>query len=158
MTGTAPQRSMHIHHCAISAPDVEASIAWYREMLGFEVVWRTIIPGLNVTLVQMRGAGFLLELFQVPGAAPLPEGRSHPNTDFRTHGVKHFAIEVSDAPEFVKELQAKGVEVVHVAVFEGTYGAFILDNSGNLIEIWQYQQPPAGSGSANETRQSGSRT
>jgi catechol 2,3-dioxygenase-like lactoylglutathione lyase family enzyme len=130
MTGTAPQRSMHIHHCAISAPDVEASIAWYREMLGFEVVWRTIIPGLNVTLVQMRGAGFLLELFQVPGAAP----------------------------EFVKELQAKGVEVVHVAVFEGTYGAFILDNSGNLIEIWQYQQPPAGSGSANETRQSGSRT
>ena len=103
-------------------------------MLGFEVVWRTTI------LVQMKGAGFLLELFQVPGAAPLPEGRSHPNTDVRTHGVKHFAIEVSDAPEFVKELQAKGVRLVHVAEFEGTYGAFILDNSGNLIEIWRYLQ------------------
>ena len=76
----------------------------------------------------------------VPGAAPLPEGRSHPNTDFRTHGVKHFALEVSDAPGCVKELQAKGVRVVHLAEFEGTYGAFILDNSGNLIEIWQYLQ------------------
>ena len=134
-------RTMKIHHCAISVPDVEASVAWYEEMLGFEVVWRTIIPGLDVILVQMKGAGFLLELFQVPGAAPLPEGRSHPNTDFRTHGVKHFAIEVSDAREFVLELQAKGVKVVHVAEFEGTYGAFVLDNSGNLIEIWQYLQP-----------------
>jgi catechol 2,3-dioxygenase-like lactoylglutathione lyase family enzyme len=131
-------RTMRLHHCAISVPDVEASIAWYQEMLGFEVFWRTVIPGLAVTLVQMKGAGFLLELFQVPGAAPLPEGRSHPDTDFRTHGVKHFAIEVSDAREFVKELQAKGVRLVHVAEFEGTYGAFILDNSGNLIEIWQY--------------------
>jgi methylmalonyl-CoA/ethylmalonyl-CoA epimerase len=134
---TAVTRSMRIHHCAISVPNVEASIAWYRDMLGFEVVWRTTIPGLDVTLVQMKGAGFLLELFEVPGAAPLPEGRSHPNTDFRTHGVKHFAIEVSDAPEFVEQLQAKGVRLVHVAEFEGTYGAFILDNSGNLIEIWR---------------------
>ena len=131
-------RTMRIHHCAISVPDVEASIAWYREMLGFEVFWRTVIPGLGVTLVQMKGAGFIVELFQVPGAAPLPEGRSHPDIDFRTHGHKHFAIEVSDAREFVKELQAKGVRLVHVAEFEGTYGAFILDNSGNLIEIWQY--------------------
>ena len=129
---------MRIHHCAISVPDVEESIVWYREMLRFEVVWRTTIPGLDVTLVQMKGAGFFLELFEVPGADPLPEGRSHPNTDFRTHGVKHFALEVSDAPGFVEELRAKGVSVVHTAVFEGTYGAFILDNSRNLIEIWQY--------------------
>jgi methylmalonyl-CoA/ethylmalonyl-CoA epimerase len=135
--GVATIRAMLIHHCAVSVPDVETSIAWYREMLGLEVVWRTTIPDLDVTLVQMKGAGFLLELFEVPGAAPLPEGRSHPNTDFRTHGVKHFAIEVPDAPEFVRELQAKGVRLVHVAEFEGTYGAFILDNSGNLIEIWR---------------------
>jgi methylmalonyl-CoA/ethylmalonyl-CoA epimerase len=139
MSDPKPPRSMRIHHCAISVPNVEESIAWYREMLGFEVVWRTKIPGLDVDLVQLRGAGFLLELFQVPGAAPLPEGRSHPDIDFRTHGVKPFAIEVSDAPGFVWELQAKGVELVHVAEFEGTYGAFILDNSRNLIEIWQYQ-------------------
>jgi methylmalonyl-CoA/ethylmalonyl-CoA epimerase len=130
---------MRIHHCAVSVPDVEESIAWYGEMLGFEVVWRTTIPGLDVTLVQMKGAGFFLELFEVPGAAPLPEGRSHPNSDFRTHGVKHFALEVPDARTFVEELRAKGVSVVHIAEFEGTYGAFILDNSGNLIEIWQYQ-------------------
>lgn len=129
---------MLIHHCAISVPDVEASIAWYREMLGFEVFWRAVIPGLDVTLVQMKGAGFVLELFDVPGAEPLPEGRSHPNTDFRTHGVKHFALEVADAPGFVKELQVKGVRLVHVAEFEGTYGAFVLDNSGNVIELWQH--------------------
>lgn len=132
----ATSRALRIHHCAISVPNIEASIAWYHDVLGFRVVWRTVIPGLDVTLVQMKGAGFLLELFEVPGAAPLPEGRSHPNTDFRTHGVKHFALEVSDAPGFVEELRARGVRLVHTAEFEGTYGAFILDNSGNLIEIW----------------------
>jgi methylmalonyl-CoA/ethylmalonyl-CoA epimerase len=129
--------NMGIHHCAVSVPDVEQGIAWYEEMLGFSVCWRTIIPGLDVQLVQMNGAGFILELFEVPGAALLPEGRSHPNTDFRTHGVKHFALGVADARKFVQELQGKGVSVVHVAEFEGTYGAFILDNAGNLIEIWQ---------------------
>jgi len=35
------------HHCGISVPDLEASIAWYRDMLGFSVekrlttyIWR----------------------------------------------------------------------------------------------------------------------
>jgi hypothetical protein len=31
------------------------------------------------------------------------------------------------------------VTLVHVAEFEGTLGAVILDNAGNLIEIWRYQ-------------------
>lgn len=131
------RNDMVIHHCAISVPSVEESIAWYEEMLGFSVVWRTTIPGLDVQLVQMTGAGFIVELFEVPAATALPEGRSHPNTDFKTHGVKHFALGVSDARKFVDELRSKGVRVVHVAEFEGTYGAFILDNAGNLIEIWQ---------------------
>ncbi len=130
---------MNIHHVAISVPSVEESIAWYEEMLGFEVVNRAHIPGLDVEVqvVHMQGPGFLLELFQVEGAATLPESRSHPNTDFRTHGVKHFALEVPDAGDFVEELVAKGVRLVHVAEVDGTYGAFILDNSGNLIEIFQ---------------------
>ncbi len=28
------------HHCGISVPDLEASVAWYRDMLGFSVVKR----------------------------------------------------------------------------------------------------------------------
>ena len=80
MNDTTEGRSMKIHHCAISVPDIEESLAWYATMLGFEVVWRTKIPGLDVDLVQMRGAGFLRSSFKSrtlrrcprAGAIPIP--------------------------------------------------------------------------------------
>jgi hypothetical protein len=46
-------------------------------------------------------------------------------------------MEVPDARAFLEELAAWGIRVAYVAEFEGTYGAFILDNAGNVIEIFQ---------------------
>lgn len=137
--GIQQDNQMTLHHCAISVPSLEETLAWYGEMLGFETVSRSEIPGQNVQVAHMRGPGsMLLEVFEVAGVAPLPEGRSHPNTDFRTHGHKHFSLGVKDARKFVKELEAKGVQVAFVAEVDDTYGVFILDNSGNLIEIIEH--------------------
>lgn len=136
------KHEMSVHHCAVSVPDLEETLAWYAEMLGFQTVSRSEIPGQNVKVAHMQGPGFLLEVFEVQGAAPLPQGRSHPNTDFRTHGHKHFSIGVKDARGFVQKLQAKGVQVAFVAEVDGTYGVFILDNSGNLIEIIEHYTLP----------------
>jgi catechol 2,3-dioxygenase-like lactoylglutathione lyase family enzyme len=127
---------MNIHHVAISVQNMEETIIWYKEKLGFWLLSQTEIPGQNVKAAHMQGPGFLLEIFEAEGAAPLPEGRSHPNTDFRTCGVKHFSISVKGARSFVAELEKEGVTVAFVAEVDGTYGAFILDNTGNLIEIF----------------------
>jgi methylmalonyl-CoA/ethylmalonyl-CoA epimerase len=130
-----------LHHCAISVPDLEETIKWYGDKFGFVLVSRSEIPGQNVKVAHMKGSGFILEIFEVHDAAALPADRRHPNTDFRTHGVKHFSIGADDAKGFVAELSESGVEVVFIAEVDGTYGAFILDNTGNLIEIFDTQHP-----------------
>ncbi len=126
-----------LHHCAISVPDTEESIRWYEEKLGFSVIDRSSIPGLNVKVAHMQGPGFILEIFEAEGALPLPEDRRHPNRDLLTHGHKHFSLSVRDARKAAKDLETMGVEIAMVAEVDGTYGVFIRDNSGNLIEIFE---------------------
>ena len=96
------------HHVGISVPDAEASAAWYRKMLGFEVVLRMNEDAANkMKIVHIRRDNCYIELFQVEGQVA-PEHRRDPNTDFREHGLKHVAFEVPDVHAAVKELKAKG--------------------------------------------------
>lgn len=125
-------------HAGISVGDLEASIAWYRDMLGFELVRVVDIPDAEdegrVALI--RHGDFIIELFCLPAAAPLPADRRHPATDIRTQGVKHVAYAVPDLAVFMEELKGKGVDLVwDIAIHDGTPCAFVRDNSGNLVEF-----------------------
>jgi methylmalonyl-CoA/ethylmalonyl-CoA epimerase len=128
-----------LDHVALSVPDIAQSIAWYQEMFGFKEVRRGGQPnGMQTALIQ-RG-DIRIELFQVPGAAPLPESRRNPSEDFRTHGVKHFAFRVKDVRAVLAELQAKGVKVVfELHDYPGAAFAFVSDNAGNAVELIQYK-------------------
>jgi methylmalonyl-CoA/ethylmalonyl-CoA epimerase len=123
-------------HAGISVADLEASIAWYREMLGFTVDRIVDIPEDTGRLALIRNGDFLLELFCLPDAAPLPEERRHPATDLRTHGMKHVAYAVADLRALMEHLKARGVDVVwDVVVHDDTLCAFVRDNSGNVVEF-----------------------
>src|SRR5262249_42428467 len=128
-----------LDHVALSVPDIGESIAWYQRMLGFKEVRRGGQPsGMQTALIQ-RG-DIRIELFQVPGAAPLPESRRNPSEDFRTHGLKHFAFQVKDIRAVLAQLQAKGVKVVfELRDNPGTAFAFVSDNAGNAIELIQHK-------------------
>lgn len=125
-------------HVGISVGDLEASIAWYRDMLGFELVRIVNIPDAEDAgrVALLRNGDFLIELFALPAAAPLPEDRRHPVTDLLTHGVKHVAYAVADIDAFMAELKAKNVDFAwDIAVHDGDRCAFVRDNSGNLVEF-----------------------
>jgi methylmalonyl-CoA/ethylmalonyl-CoA epimerase len=125
-------------HAGLSVGDLEASIAWYRDMLGFELMRIVDIPAAEEAgrVALIRKGGFILELFALPAAVALPEERRHPATDLLTQGVKHVAYAVSDIDALMVELKAKGADVVwDVAVHDGTPCAFVRDNTGNLVEF-----------------------
>ena len=126
-----------INHVAISVADLEESIAWYEKVFGFTVIDRSEIPGTGIKVSHMQGAGFLLEIFAAPNANPLPEDRRIPNKDLLTMGNKHFSFGVKDAHKAKEEMEAMGVDIAFVAEVDGTYGVFIRDNTGNLIEIFE---------------------
>jgi methylmalonyl-CoA/ethylmalonyl-CoA epimerase len=125
-------------HAGLSVGDLEASIAWYRDMLGFELVRVVAIPEAEEAgqVALIRHGDFILELFCLSGAAPLPADRRHPATDIRTLGVKHVAYAVPDLVALMNELKGKGVDLVwDIAVHDGDRCAFVRDNTGNLVEF-----------------------
>ena len=129
------QLDLKHHHGGISVPDLEASIRWYAEVLGFEVEQRFEIPAIPAKVAMLRRGDLRLELFEVPGAQPLPEERRHPNLDLRTHGNKHLAFAIKDLDSAERELRSRGADIVWVRRFEFGANIFVRDNSGNLIEL-----------------------
>jgi methylmalonyl-CoA/ethylmalonyl-CoA epimerase len=63
-------------------------------MLGFSLVKRLTVEVIPAKIALMKHGDFHVELFEVAGAAPLPESRRHPNLDIKTNGTKHIAFEV----------------------------------------------------------------
>jgi methylmalonyl-CoA/ethylmalonyl-CoA epimerase len=128
------------HHVGISVPNVEESIAWYKKMLGFDVVTR-MNQGSGMTVGHIRRGNCYIELFQVADAKPLPEYRRDPSADLRVHGLAHFAFQVADVFAAVKALKAKGAEIAMEPVDTPDVAfAFVRDNAGNTFELIQYKK------------------
>ena len=127
------------HHCGISVPNLEASIAWYRDMLGFSVEIRGTNEKAHAEVAFIKHGDFCIELFEVAGAAPMPQSRRHPDTDIVTHGTKHIAFEVQDIRRLMDTLKQRDVDVV----WERPLSAYIRDNSGVLLEFVQKGWKPS---------------
>jgi methylmalonyl-CoA/ethylmalonyl-CoA epimerase len=133
-----PSFELKPHHGGISVPDLDASIVWYRDMLGFTVDLVMDIPADTGRLAMLKNGDFRVELFEVPGAAPLPDDRRYVEKDIRTHGMKHMAYVVRDVETLIGELRVRGVDIVwDVQEHGGMKAAFVRDNSGNLVELME---------------------
>lgn len=130
-----------VNHFAISVPDMDETLKWYSRVFGFEVFDRSEIPGTGIRVAHMAGHGLILEVFNPPGGSTLPESRTIPNEDLLTNGNKHISFGVPDGNAAKRELEAEGVEIVMEAKVDDTYGIFIHDNTGNLIEIFEEKGP-----------------
>lgn len=84
-----------------------------------------------------------MEIFQCSSPKPLPVHRNVTNTDLLFHGNKHSSIAVKDGLVAVSKLKALGISKFDIKFVDGTYGAFIQDNTGNLIEVVQIGIPSA---------------
>lgn len=121
----------------MSVPNLEESIAWYTRMLDFRLESVVKLAHVPANVAMLRRGELRIELFEVPGAAPLPPERRIPDEDLRTHGNKHVAFAVRDIDAAVDELRRRGADIVFLKKFEFAAVAFIRDNAGNLIELLQ---------------------
>ena len=125
------------HHFGISVPDLAQAVAWYGRMLGFTLERQLHIAAIPADIAFMKNGDFRVEIFEVPGAAALPEDRRVPNLDLKTHGNKHICLEVPDVPKAVAGLRAAGAEIALELTVNGNPTAFVRDCAGNLIEFLQ---------------------
>ena len=137
-----------IHHTAISTGDFERALAFYRDLLGFEMVselnWPAgveladTITGLESSAarsVMLRASNTSIELFEFSSPAPKPGDPKRPVCD---HGITHIGFEVDDIDAEYERLTAAGMSFncppQDLGASRVTYGR---DPDGNVLELWQ---------------------
>jgi len=112
--------------------DVDAAIAFYRDLLGFEVVMHPAPP------FAMLDRGDLRLLLSAPGGGPgggaaMPDGRLP-----EPGGWNRFQLEVADLDAEVDRLRGAGATFRNEIV-EGVGGRQILvdDPAGNCVELFE---------------------
>jgi len=102
--------AMGIDHVAIAVHELEPAIAYYRDVLGFELEERRQISGrisgMDSAVMKAGGVKFVL----VQGDSP--ESNVSRYIEAYGPGVQHVAIEVPDPQEAFDDLQRRGAELL----------------------------------------------
>jgi len=120
-----------IAHLAFLVSDLERSLLFYKEALGFEKKFTLYNKDKSPWLVYLKvNDSQFLELF--PTEEPLNlEGR---------HSYLHLCIEVEDIHKVVENLTLKGIELDEPIIkgLDNNYQCWIHDPDGNPIELMEY--------------------
>ena len=118
--------------------DVDAAVAFYRDLLGFEVQMQ---PGPGFAMLRRGDLRLLLNMPGGGGGAgqSMPDGRSP-----APGGWNRFQLEISDIDAMVERLREAGVHFRNDIV-AGVGGKQILldDPSGNPVELFEPTRPDA---------------
>ena len=127
-------------HVGISVSDMERSLKWYKEVLGFgELLKDDYVPPLGARICFIRGCGgYEIELFQYDQPKAIPSDRLTPNSDLQTIGTKHAAFETDDMPALKAHFVACGVDIAHEVTMDGEAVMFVRDPDGVLLEFIQH--------------------
>ena len=137
------------HHTGFHVADLQRSIAFYRDLLGFELVWERVnteayvrqIVGypqaeLHQALLRFPGSEHCLELIDYRGVERRPVDASPPNP-----GTGHICLLVRDLRGEYDRLTAAGVRSVSEPVLvtkgpnEGRLAVYMVDPDGFRVEL-----------------------
>ncbi|MFT6291448.1 MAG: catechol 2,3-dioxygenase-like lactoylglutathione lyase family enzyme [Ilumatobacter sp.] len=146
-----------IHHVAISTPDLDRLVAFYRDVCGFSEVMNTSWRGrplvdrmIGLTdsaarQVMLKAGNAYLELFEYESPAGAPGDPDRPPSN---HGYTHFCLDVVDIDAEYERLSASGMtfhsspptveEMGGVRRLRAIYGR---DPDGNILELQEVLDP-----------------
>lgn len=120
-----------VNHIAIIASDIERSLSFYVDILGFSIIRKVYREERDSWKVDLALNGdYLIELFTFPNA---PQRLSYPEA----LGLRHLAFTVDDIEPSIAELKSKGVEPESIRIdpFTDCRCVFFADPDGLPIEL-----------------------
>jgi methylmalonyl-CoA/ethylmalonyl-CoA epimerase len=132
-----------IHHVALVVRDIDASLGFYRDILGLDLETVMPIPGDRVTIAFLPVGESKVELVaptdDTTGVARFLESKGE--------GFHHVCFEVHDLAETLTRLAIDGIELIDTAPRKGAEGpvAFLHPRSchGVLVELIEAPGGPA---------------
>ena len=113
----------------VPVSDLDASIAFYRDQVGFTLDHNTVNEHMHVAQLTPRGSGCSIVIGSLPSQSEMAPG-----------SLKGLQLVVSDAAAAREELLSRGVDASEITVFDerdgGTFFGFS-DPDGNT---WAVQQ------------------
>lgn len=123
-------KAHYLGHVVFYVKDVERSLAFYRDLLGFKEVGR-VFGGAAAALTSGRTHHELL-LIQVGDAPPPPQGRRL--------GLYHIGIKVGDSLDELRaaiiELERAGVVISGMSDHTVSQSLYLHDPDGNEVELY----------------------
>lgn len=118
------------HHVRYIVSDVEASVAFYRDKLGFQLIQQF---GPAMAIVARDGLQLWLAGPMASASKPMPDGRQP-----QSGGWNRIVLEVTDIAATVAALKAGGATFRN-QILAGPGGQQVLldDPSGNCIELFE---------------------
>jgi glyoxylase I family protein len=137
------------HHAALSTPDLDRCLAFYRDQLGCQVAWTfgwpagtpaadaiVDLPDSAARAAMLKLGDSFLEVFEFTSPPPpAPTGRR----PVHQHGITHVAIEVRDLHSEYARLKAAGMEFHSPPqAQESGFVVYGRDPDGNVLELIEY--------------------
>ena len=144
-------RSVGLNHVGLCVRDLDAAVAFYRDVAGFEVKvppmrlggdWFDTLTwneGADIEIAMLGLGGFTIQLvrYHAAGADPVAPGHNHP-------GNPHLCIDVDDVDAKHAEVLALGAHRPTVIVDIAGTGArsfYVDDPDGTPVEFLQMPTP-----------------
>lgn len=124
---------------AIVVSDLDASVRWYSDVLGFELVSKTRFEPIKADIAFMKCGDVQIELMHGPEGIKLPELFAAPPEHIRPIGSKSLILSTPNLAEVTEALVKKGVIVLwqNLALDDsGKRNTAIRDADGNFISIF----------------------
>ena len=125
---------MKVHHIAITINNLEESVNFYTNILGFELVKKFERKDVGAKAVFIKLENFQIELWQFEDI----KENSNPLNDIKVRGIRHIAFEVDNLKETISKLKNKGLEFSEPKLgASGHYYSFTEDPNGVALEFYE---------------------
>jgi lactoylglutathione lyase len=155
-----------VWHTGFQVADLDRSLSFYRDLLGFEEVWRRVVTDEYIgTLVGYPGLELHQALLRIPGSDHYLElldyrdvERTAVDTRTANPGTAHICLIVDDLPGLHDRLHQAGVEFVSPPVVPssgpntGGLVVYMCDWDGIRVELLQPESATDGDGTGPESR------
>jgi glyoxylase I family protein len=144
-------------HVGVCVTNLERSLSFYRDLLGFRTVAEgryrgnpvdalLDLEGVDLHAVWLERDGTRIELLAFAAPAPGSDAAAEPARPMNRPGLTHLSFRVRDLAATVARLRASQVRVLDASRFDapehGLAAVFLLDPDGTRIELVQSPGDP----------------